>query len=60
MILRSDRKRHARLNSISHLLSLIPYEKIKTEKIKLPKRSEKDVYNDAVTLDGRKFVPDVY
>jgi polyphosphate kinase len=37
-IARSDDKRKARLNIIEHLLSLIPYEEIKREKVKLPKR----------------------
>lgn len=60
VILRSDDKRRARLNCIAHLLSLIPYEKIEQEKIKLPKRSEKGEYDDAATLEGRKFVPEVY
>ena len=33
----SNRKRNARLNCISHLLSLIPYEKIRFEPPKLPR-----------------------
>ncbi len=37
-IARSDDKRKARLNIIQHLLSLIPYDEIKREKVKLPKR----------------------
>ncbi len=37
-IARSDDKRKARLNIIEHLLSLIPYEETKREKVKLPKR----------------------
>jgi len=59
-ILRSDDKRRARLNCITHLLKQIPYEKLPQEKIKLPKRSEKDAYDDAATLEGRRFVPEVY
>ena len=35
-ILRSDNKKRARLNCISHLLSLIPYKKVPREKVKLP------------------------
>ena len=35
-ILRSDNKKRARLNCISHLLSLIPYKKVLREKVKLP------------------------
>jgi polyphosphate kinase 2 len=57
-IVRSDDKKRARLNCISHLLSLIPYEKVPRKKVKLPKRSNKGKYDDIVTLDGRKFVPE--
>lgn len=57
-ILRSDDKRRARLNCISHLLQLIPYEQIAREEIKLPKRSEKGAYDDTITLEGRRFVPE--
>ena len=38
-IVRSDDEKRARLNCISHLLSLIPYEKISRKKVELPKRS---------------------
>jgi polyphosphate kinase len=37
-VVRSDDKRRARLNIISHLLSKIPYKKVPHEKVKLPKR----------------------
>ena len=40
-ILHSDDKKRARLNCIAHLLSLIPYKKVKREKVKLPKRKNK-------------------
>ena len=59
-IVRSDDKRRARLNCISHLLSLIPYKKVAREKVKLPKRSDKGKYDDQATLKGRKFVPERY
>lgn len=59
-ILPSDDKRRARLNCISHLLSLIPYEEIPREKVKLPKRSSKGEYDDAATLEGRRFVPEKF
>src|SRR5215472_1934100 len=42
----SDDKKRARLNCISHILSLIPYKKIRHEKVKLPKRSNKGKYDD--------------
>jgi polyphosphate kinase len=40
----SDDKRRARLNCISHLLELIPYEDVPREKIKLPKRQKSKGY----------------
>jgi polyphosphate kinase 2 len=43
-VVRSDDKRRARLNCIKHLLSLIPYEKVPMEKIKLPKRQKAHGY----------------
>ena len=55
-IVRSDDKRRARLNCISHLLRTIPFEKIPRKKVKLPKRSNKGEYDDAATLKGRNFV----
>ena len=43
-VVRSDDKKRARLNVISHLLSKIPYEEPKREKIKLPKRQKPEGY----------------
>jgi polyphosphate kinase 2 len=59
-LVRSDDKRKARLNCISHLLSMIPYKKVPREKIKLPKRAEKHGYNDRASIKGRKFIPERY
>jgi hypothetical protein len=59
-IVRSDDKRRARLNCISHLLSLIPYQQVPREKVKLPKRSTQGKYDDQLTLAGRRFVPEKY
>jgi polyphosphate kinase 2 len=59
-IVRSDDKRRARLNCISHLLSLVPYKDTLREKVKLPKRSDKGEYDDQATLEGRNFVPEKY
>ena len=55
-IVPSDDKRRARLNCISHLLGLIPYEKGPRESVQLPKRSTQDAYDDQATLEGRRFV----
>ena len=59
-ILHSDDKRRARLNGIAHILSLIPYEKIKHHKVKLPKRSRRGEYDDQSSLLGRHRVPERY
>ena len=59
-ILRSNDKKRARLNCIAHLLELVPYKKVKREKVKLPKRSMKHAYDDQATLEGRTFVPEKY
>jgi polyphosphate kinase 2 len=59
-IVRSDDKRRARLNCISHLLSLIPYKRVPREKVKLPKVSGKGAYDDQATLRNRRFVPERY
>jgi len=59
-IVPSDDKRRARLNCISHLLTLIPYKKMQREKVKLPKRSKKEAYDDQATLKTRRFVPKKY
>jgi polyphosphate kinase len=45
-VVRSDDKRRARLNLISHLLSSIPYKKVKRDKIKLPKRQKRHGYRE--------------
>jgi polyphosphate kinase 2 len=59
-VIRSDDKRRARLNCISHLLSMIPYKKAPREKIKLPKPSEKGAYDDSKFLKGKKVVEEVF
>jgi len=43
-IVNADDKRRARLNCISHLLSLIPYEEINREPVKLPERQKPHGY----------------
>ncbi len=59
-LVRSDDKRRARLNIISHLLKLIPYEVLPREKVKLPKRSMKGAYDDQKSIEGRKFIREKY
>ena len=59
-ILRSDDKRRARLNTISHILSVVHYKKVPREKVKLPRRWKKHRYDDQASLEGRRFVPEKY
>jgi polyphosphate kinase 2 len=59
-IVRSDNKKRARLNCITHLLSMIPYGEVPHEKVKLPKRKTKDSYDDKAPVKGRHFVPEKY
>jgi hypothetical protein len=59
-IVPSDDKRRARLNCISHLLGLIPYEKLPRKNVQLPKRSMRDAYDDRATIEGRRFVKPRY
>lgn len=59
-LVRSDDKRKARLNCISHFLSMIPYRKVPRERVKLPKRSDKHSYNDQKSIKNHKFIPERY
>ena len=59
-IVRSDDKRAARLNVISHLLDTIPHKKISSKKIKLPPRSPKRAYDDDASISRRRFVRERY
>jgi polyphosphate kinase 2 len=59
-ILNSNDKKNARLNCISHLLSLIQYKKVPQEKVHLGKRASKGAYNDELDLKGRHVVPEIY
>jgi polyphosphate kinase 2 len=59
-IVRSDSKKRARLNCISHLLSRIPYDELPREKVVLGKRSMKGKYDDRATLQDRNFIPEPY
>ncbi len=58
-VVEGDDKRRARLNFISHLLSLIPYKKVPKEKIILPPL-EKDKDYIRPPMSKQKFVPEKY
>jgi polyphosphate kinase 2 len=59
-LVRSDDKKTARLNTIDHILSLIPHKKVARKKIKLPKRSTKNAYDDEKTIARRRWVREKY
>ena len=53
----ADNKKRARLNCISHLLSMIPYKEVKQDKIKLSPRREDEGYVRPPFAD-QTFVPE--
>ncbi len=58
-VVNADVKKHARLNCISHLLSMIPYEDLTPEPIKLPPRQDAHGYVRP-PLGDQTFVPEEY
>lgn len=58
-VVNSDDKRRAHLNCIHHLLSMIPYEDLTPEKIKLPPRQEDTGYVRPPMTD-QTFVPELF
>ncbi|HTY18581.1 MAG TPA: polyphosphate kinase 2 [Myxococcota bacterium] len=57
-VVRSDDKKRARLNLISHLLGQIPYKKVAREKVELPKRQKAKGYQEPNF--PFKFVPETF
>jgi len=55
----ADDKKRSRLNCISHLLSVIPYEDIEPEEIKLPPRQENKGYIRP-PLQDQTMIPEKY
>jgi len=58
-VVASDVKKHARLNCISHLLSLIPYEEIEVESLVLEERPPQGSYARP-PMNDQTFVPEVH
>lgn len=58
-VVKSDIKRHARLNCIAHLVSMIPYEDLTPKPVTLPKRRDSAGYVRPPMSD-QTFVPEVY
>lgn len=55
----SDVKKHARLNCINHLLSLIPYEDVTPKTVELEERPEQAGYVRP-PMDEQTFVPEIH
>jgi hypothetical protein len=58
-VVESDDKRRARLNCISHLLSVIPYEDLTPEPMELPPRQE-DIGYERPPISYQTCVPEKY
>ena len=58
-VVNADNKKCARLNCISHLLSMIPFEDLTPEPIKLPPRQSEQGYVRPPITD-QTFVPEIY
>ena len=54
----SDNKRRARLNTIGHILSKIPYEELSRPKVELPKRQGRSDYKE--TDYPFRIIPQVF
>ncbi|MXW42553.1 MAG: polyphosphate kinase 2 [Acidimicrobiia bacterium] len=58
-VVNADSKKAARLNCISHLLSMIPYEEVPWEEVAIPERQDRIGYVRP-PLEDQTFVPEVY
>ncbi|MEM8687327.1 MAG: polyphosphate kinase 2 [Pseudomonadota bacterium] len=58
-VVNADVKKRARLNCISHLLSMIPYKDLTPDPIKLPPRQD-DVGYMRPPLSDQSFVPEIF
>jgi polyphosphate kinase 2 (PPK2 family) len=57
-VIPADNKKHARLNCINHMLSLIPYKEIPKQKLKLPPLQKRKDYEPAAL--NVNIVPDFF
>ena len=56
-IVPADDKKRARLNCITHFLSLIPYEDLHREEVELGERDMTNAYDDQLNLAERHVIP---
>ena len=59
-IVPADDKKRARLNCISHFLSMIPYEELPREEVKLGDRDMENKYDDVLSPKEKHFIPQKY
>ena len=59
-IVPADDKKRARLNCISHFLSLIPNEDLSPEKVELGERDLTNKYDDTLASEELHFIPQKY
>jgi hypothetical protein len=57
-VVHADQKRKARLNCIHHLLTKVPYQKVKPAKIVLPPIIKEGYVRPPIT--EQTFIPEVY
>jgi len=57
-VVNADEKQKARLNCISHLLSMVPYEEIKHKKIELPPINMQGYVRSP--MSDQTFIPEIY
>lgn len=58
-VVNADVKKHARLNCIQHLLSVIPYEDLTQDPIDLPPR-QRDKGYERPPIESQTWLPDLY
>ena len=59
-VVNSDVKKHARLNCIAHLLSLVDYEDLTPRHIELTERPKPSIGYVRPPMDDQEFVPEVF
>lgn len=59
-VVNADVKKHARLNTMAHLLSLFDYEDLTPEKMALPKRAEARGEYVRSPIEEQTFIPEIY
>lgn len=58
-VVNGDVKSHARLNCISHLLSMVKYKRVETTKLMLPPRPKDESYTRP-PFESQNLIPEIY